>query len=177
MPEVHIAASWQATCIIHMHIIVQLTCTMPQTRHWGVFSPPRAPFFTMQLGCTDLHPRVYELYRVHGVCTRSFSFEVCLHHTCSTCTSILVLFTIHKHTMWSSKASSFSQDQTHCWQRIACNGSVAVEVTWPQECAVSAHFVSKCFQCQLELYRTHTLCAASSTWKRSALRMYIQMYM
>ena len=24
---------------------------MPQTRHWGVFSLPQAPCFTMQLGC------------------------------------------------------------------------------------------------------------------------------
>ena len=33
----------------------------------GSISPPQALCFTMQLGCIIIHPRVYELSRVHGV--------------------------------------------------------------------------------------------------------------
>ena len=54
---------------------------MPQTRQWGVFSLPQALCFSMQLGCIVIHPRMYELSRVHGFCTSSFSFEVWLHHS------------------------------------------------------------------------------------------------
>ena len=43
---------------------------------WGVFSPSQALCFTMQLGCIVIHPRGYELSRVHRVCTSNFSFEV-----------------------------------------------------------------------------------------------------
>ena len=35
----------------------------------------------MQLGCIFIHPRVYEISRVHGFCTSCFSFEVWLHHS------------------------------------------------------------------------------------------------
>ena len=51
------------------------------TGYWGVFSLPQALCFTMQPGCRIvIHPRVYELSRVRGGCTCSFSFEVWLHH-------------------------------------------------------------------------------------------------
>ena len=35
----------------------------------------------MQLGCIFIHPRVYEISRIHGFCysTSCFSFEVWLH--------------------------------------------------------------------------------------------------
>ena len=44
-------------------------------RHWGMFSPPQALCFTMQLGCTVLHPRLYELSGVRGICTSSFPLK------------------------------------------------------------------------------------------------------
>ena len=44
---------------------------------------PTTLCFSMQLGCIVIHPRVYELSRVHGFCTSSFSFEVWLHHSTS----------------------------------------------------------------------------------------------
>ena len=67
---------------MYVHVIVQLTCTMmPQPRHWGVFHPLQALYFTMQLRCIFIHPRVYEISRVHGFCTSCFSFEVWLHHS------------------------------------------------------------------------------------------------
>ena len=54
------------------------------TRHWGVFpclNLSQSLYFTMQLGCIFIHPRMYEISRVHGFCTSCFFFEVWLHHS------------------------------------------------------------------------------------------------
>ena len=50
------------------------------TQTLGSVSLPQSLYFTMQLGCIFIHPRVYEISRVHGFCTSCFSFEVWLHH-------------------------------------------------------------------------------------------------
>ena len=51
------------------------------TQILGSVSLPQSLYFTMQLGCSFIHPRVYEISRVHGFCTSCFSFEVWLHHS------------------------------------------------------------------------------------------------
>ena len=53
------------------------------TQTLGSVSLPQSLYFTMQLGCIFIHPRVYEISRVHGFCTSCFSFEVWLHHSTS----------------------------------------------------------------------------------------------
>ena len=47
-----------------------LACTMMP--HWGVFLLPQPLYCTMQLGCIFMHPRVYEISRVHKICTSCF---------------------------------------------------------------------------------------------------------
>ena len=54
---------------------------MPQIRHWERFPYHKHYAFLCSWGV--IHPRVYELSRVHGFCTSSFSFEVWLHHSTS----------------------------------------------------------------------------------------------
>ena len=52
------------------------------TKTLGSVSLLQSLYFTMQLGCIFIHPKVYEISRVHGLCTSScFSFEVWLHHS------------------------------------------------------------------------------------------------
>ena len=51
------------------------------TQTLGSVSLPQSLYFTMQLGCIFIYPRVYEISRVHGFCTSCFSFEVWLHHS------------------------------------------------------------------------------------------------
>ena len=51
------------------------------TQTLGSVSLPQSLYFTMQLGCIFIHPRVYEISRVPGFCTSCFSFEVWLHHS------------------------------------------------------------------------------------------------
>ena len=58
------------------------------TQTLGCVSLPQSLYFTMQLGCIFIHPRVYEISRVHGFCTSCFSFEVWLHHSTKFYTSI-----------------------------------------------------------------------------------------
>ena len=50
------------------------------TQTLGSVSLPQSLYFTMQLECIFIHPRVYEIFRVHGFCNSCFSFEVWLHH-------------------------------------------------------------------------------------------------
>ena len=70
------------------------------TQTLGSVSLPQSLYFTMQLGCIFIHPRGYEISRVHGFCTGCFSFEVWLHH--STNIYIYTAIAPHYSLVWGS---------------------------------------------------------------------------
>ena len=45
------------------------------TQALGSVSLPQSLYFTMQLGCIFILPRVYEISRVHGFCTSCFPLK------------------------------------------------------------------------------------------------------
>ena len=70
-------------CTLENHSTADLyydATTLRWPRHSGVFSPPQALYFTMQLGCIYIHPKVCENSRVHGLVLAVYPFEVWLHH-------------------------------------------------------------------------------------------------
>ena len=91
----------------------------------------------MQLGYIFIHPRVYEISRVHGFCTSCFSFEVQLHHS----TNIYIYIYICEEAWEKGPIAS-----KYCFEKNAFKVSqIFTKEAWEKEpiaskyCFVKAH--------------------------------------